>query len=129
MSDRADSGWEFRYVIDHVPEPGKPQWTEWLQVQETGAVEDGKWPMGYRVDALSGNAVVQFRRAPVKCEAWINLAQYHGGKGVMRVYCDVPAGGKHPVLTEDPDDVVSSYPVHHHKGIWWSARSVPEEGE
>lgn len=116
--------WEFRYVIDHIPQPGRSKWSEWLSVEETGE-RDSAAPQGYRVDAYSGSAIVQFRRKPAKCEGWINLASVADELrplASVRVYCAVPAGETHPT---DGDGL----PLHRYRSIYWGARSVPEEGE
>jgi hypothetical protein len=57
--------WEFRYVINHVSESGKPRWSEWTPVAETGE-HDSRWPQGHRVDAYFGSAMVQFRHKPIR---------------------------------------------------------------
>lgn len=69
---------------------------------------------------------------PRKCEAWINVQSLYDSPVVGRVpphrlYCTVPAGKLHPVVTDDPDNVATSYPMHTAKAIWWPARSVPED--
>jgi hypothetical protein len=71
---------------------------------------------------------------PQKCEAWINLPSLYdspvpGGITNYRLYCEVPAGGRHPVVTDDPDDVATSHVVHRAKSIWWAARSTPEDDD
>lgn len=71
---------------------------------------------------------------PRKCEAWINVQSLYPSPGAAalpphRLYCEVPAGQRHPVVTDDPDDVVTSHVVHRAKGITWGARSVPEDDD
>jgi len=78
------------------------------------------------------NAVIRkFRRKagsatvpePIKCQGWINLASVSDELRPLtsvRVYCDVPAGEKHP--TDGDGD-----PLHTYRTIYWGARSVPEE--
>lgn len=62
---------------------------------------------------------------PAKCQGWINLcslAEELRPLVSVRVSCDVPAGEKHPA-DGDGD------PLHRYRGIYWGARSVPEEGD
>lgn len=116
--------WEFRYVIDHVPDPGEPMWSEWSPVRETSERDDFP-PEGHDVEAMTGTAIVQFRRKPIKCQGWINLASVSDELRPLtsvRVYCDVPAGEKHPT---DGD----GEPLHQYRTIYWDARSVPEDGD
>lgn len=69
---------------------------------------------------------------PRKCEAWINVQSLYDSPGAAavpphRLYCEVPAGTRHPVVTDDPNNVATSYLVHRAKSIWWAARGVPED--
>lgn len=135
----ADAEWEFRYVIDHLPNPGQPKWSDWETVTETGT-GDGKMPNGHDVDAMSGCAKVQFRRKPRKCRAWINLLSLYdsppydlplaAGVSSHRLYCDIPAGEPHPTITDDRNAAEMEYQfVHRAKTIWWASRSIPEDND
>lgn len=70
---------------------------------------------------------------PRKCEAWINVQSLYGIAAASapphRLYCEVPAGTRHPVVTDDPDNVATSHVVHRAKGITWGARSMPEDDD
>lgn len=62
---------------------------------------------------------------PVKCQGWINLCSVSDELRPLtsvRVYCDIPAGEKHPTDGEGE-------PLHTYRTIYWDARSVPERDD
>lgn len=73
--------------------------------------------------------------APRKCEAWINVQSLYPSPGAAalpphRLYCEVPAGQRHPVVVEDPTAAEPvSYVVHRANAICWHARSTPEDDD
>lgn len=75
-----------------------------------------------RFKRKQGSAIA---REPIKCQGWINLASVSDELRPLtsvRVYCDVPAGEKHP--TDGDGD-----PLHQYRTIYWGARSVPEDDD
>lgn len=103
-----DATWEYRIKGSGSAWSSHDEWRDITETTINGA--------------FRGGFDLEFRRKPVKCQGWINLrsvAEELRSFADIRVYCDVPAGEKHPA-DENGD------PLHRHLSIYWGARSVPE---